>query len=219
MKKIILVLVMVLLLSGCNVNYGLRFENEQLMENVKLTIDNNQEYIDELKNTKAYAIFDGMGKEEYHTTFKNNKDTFEANYDYTYDLDNFNRNYYISQCFDAISFVRNGDKYIFTSTEGFKCMIFDYIKIDNVEVSITTNHEVISHNATKVKGNKYIWNINDENADKMSINMVFGQVKRKSLKDYFYEHPVLISSILVLTSVGIGYIVVTIIKSKKNKEI
>lgn len=218
-KRICLCLALVLLLCGCDVNYQLSFNGEHLDESIQISINKeNQEKIDYLKSIPAYAIYNNMNEELYESKFIDKKDHFEAEYQYEYDLTNINQAYYINQCFDATSFVKNNDQYILSTSEGFKCMFYEYHTIDNVTITITTNHEVLKNNADIQKGDRYIWKITNENADAVKINMVFGKERRKNLRDYFYEHPLLITSLIVISIFGIIYIIIVIMKSKKNNE-
>ena len=219
MKKLLLLLV-VILLTGCNVNYNLEFTDEQLIENINLSIPNHeQKNIDYLKSINAYAIYDGMGKINYNSIFDEGKDNFNAKYDYTYQLNNIGRAYYINQCFENISFSKHDNQYILLTSKGFKCMLFEYHKINNLTVSITTNHKVLQHNADVVEGGIYTWEITDENADNVYINMIFGEVKKRTFWDEILDNIVPISILGGIILVVGTVVLVIAIKAKKNNEI
>ena len=214
MKKIFLILVL-LLLSGCSVDYNLLYIDDKITENIILIVDNESQ-IHELKKNDIYAIADVISLIKYNANYQSKK----ATYDYTYSLESFNRANYINQCFEAFGFVKQNEKeYIFSTSKGFKCMNYSYIPVDEYKVKITTNHEVIESNADIVKRNEYIWQIDTSNAENKSIYIHFGDIKKRTILDLLYENMVsiiIIGSILLVVASTIGYIVV---KSKKNNEI
>ena len=157
MKKIFL-MIMLLLVTGCQVEYNLEFTDEKLKETIKVIIDKNEENkISDLKNNEAYAIFNSTTEELYNKKFKTDRKNFYATYDYTYNINNFSQAFYLNQCFDAVSFVKSDNNYILTTSKGFNCMEIEYIFVDSYNITITTNHNVIGHNADEVKKGKYIW--------------------------------------------------------------
>lgn len=220
MKKKLLLFVILLFLSGCEVNYHLDFTDEQLKEDVQFTIPNSKEKeIQYLEKVSAYAIFDGMGKALYNTNFSKGIKNYNATFDYTYKLEDLGRAYYINQCFDAVNFAKHDNQYVLLTSTGFKCMLFDYYKIDNLTVTITTNHKVIEHNADIKKGNSYTWKINDQNANDVKISMIFGQVKKRTILDIIMENILAIAIIGgVVLAIGIAILII-VMKAKKNNEI
>lgn len=220
MKKKLLLLVMLILLSGCDVNYQLNFTDNQLIEDVHFTLPNSEEKkINYLEKVSAYAIFDGIGRYPYNTNFSKGIKNYNANFNYTYKLEDFGRAYYINQCFDAVNFAQHDNQYVLLTSTGFKCMLFDYYKIDNLTVTITTNHTVIENNADSKKRNSYTWNITEQNAENVKISMVFGQVKQRTFLDIIMEN-ILAISIIAGFVFAIGIVILVIImKAKKNNEI
>ena len=223
MKKLILIL-LIIILTGCDVKYELEFKDDQLIENINLKLSSSEENkINDLKQYKAYAIFDNEYQQLYNVDYNNNLFSFSANYEYTYNYDSFRHATYIDTCFDAFSFTVQDDNYTLTTSKGFNCMMLDYNKVDNMEIAITTNHVVIESNADEVKGKRYIWNVDDENASEKEIYIKFGPVEERNflerIIDFMSDNivAVVIISVLVL-AVVIGSIIIVVI-SKKNNEI
>lgn len=214
MKKIFLILVL-LLLSGCSVDYNLSYIDDEIIENITLTVDNASQ-IEELKSNNIYAIADASSLIKYNINYERKK----AIYSYTYSLDSFNRANYVNQCFDAFGFVKKNEfEYVLSTSKGFNCMNYSYIPVDGYTIKITTNHEVIESNADSVKRNEYTWNINNDNASNKAIYIHFGKVKERTILDWIYENLlsiIIIGSIFIIITTAVGYIVV---KSKKNNEI
>ena len=216
MKKILIVL-LAFLLTGCQVNYNLNFKDEELNEKVSILLKDNsytEQNISILKKNKSYAIYDQIGHEPYNITFQDNSKTFIANYEYTYKLVDFNRSTLINQCYEAAAFVKDGNNYLLTTSNEFRCLTYEYFDVNEVNITITTNHKVISSNADKVKNGKYIWNINKDNITNKPIKIVFGKAK-KNIFELFSELNFLIIFLISIAIVGgISYIII----SRKNKK-
>lgn len=223
MKKIILIL-FIILLTGCQIKYQLNFEDENLIESINIELPSNEERkINDIKKYEAYSTFDNSFKTLYETKYTEEKNSFTANYQYTYNFDEFRHALYINNCFDAFSFVTSGNNYILSTSKGFNCMFVDYNKVDSVEITITTNHVVVENNADEVINDKLIWKINDDNATDKNIYVKFGEVRQlnlfekimKFIKQNLFAFIVLISLFGLIT---LGIIIIIFI-GKKNNEI
>lgn len=221
MKKILFIAFLALLLTGCDVNYKLDFSDESLNENISIMFESsNKSGIETLKQKEGYSVLDGMGKSKYEVTYENVNNQFKANYNYTYSLTEYNRGYYRNQCYEAISFVKNGEQYILSTSDVFQCMVYEYLTIDNVTVSITTNHEVIESNADRVENGVYTWNINKNNSDNKPIKIIFGKViEHKSFWDILKNINILYLFLIFITVVGAAVIGVIMSLNKKNNRI
>lgn len=223
MKKFI-VLILVLFLTGCDVTYKLEFIDDDLTETISLTIPTSEENkIEQLKNAKIYAINNSISQQLYNATYDEGLFNFNAKYVYTYSKESFRHALYATECFDAFGFTSQDDNYILSTSEGFKCMSLYYYFADNVNIEIKTNHLVIENNADQVIDNKYIWNINNENADTKKIYIKFGEVQTRSflqkIIDFIKENKIAViigGSIILIGSTIVIYIVIV---SKKNNEI
>lgn len=221
MKKI-LILLSVFLLTGCSVEYNLNFNDEKLEENISIILSGdsyNDVAIEQLKKEKVFAIYDGIGKEEYDITFKDNNDIFTSNYKHTYSLEDYNRGTIINQCYDAIGFAKNEDEYMLTTSNEFRCLYYNYMDVDSVKISITTNHKVVSNNADMVEKNTYIWEINESNAKNKPIRIVFSEETKKSLWDIIVEMNVLYFFLIAVVIAGGIIFTLAYMKDKKNNTI
>ena len=224
MKKKIFLILSIILLTGCQIKYQLNFEDEKLIENISIQLPNSEEKkINDIKKYEAYSTFDNSFQTLYEVKYSDDKNKFIANYQYIYNFEEFRHALYIKSCFDAFSFVTNNDNYILSTTEGFNCMFVDYNKVDEVEVIITTNHEIIESNADQVENNKLIWEINDENSEEKSIYVKFGKVEELNIFEKiinFIKENLLVFIIFggLLSIIGIGILIIVII-GKKNNEI
>ena len=216
MKKILIVVLILLISTGCQVKYELEFADNKLNENINIQIDNyNQKDIDNVKNYNAYAIYDNAYQIPYEVEYSEGK-TFNASYKYTYNYDEFNHAMYIKTCFDAFSFITNDNTYILSTSKGFKCMVLDYNKIDNIEIMINTNHQIIESNADVVKKGSLIWNIDNNNASEKSIYVKFGPVKELNFFEKNWLGILMLSSFVIIVLIIIISIVFI---SKENNAI
>lgn len=224
MKKIIFLSLLLLILTGCDVQYELEFNDEILNETIQVTLDKSMEReIEQIKNRQVYAIFNSYDQNLYNTDYNEGLTNFRATYTYTYQSTNFNQSLFNNNCFDAFSFVKQKNNYILSTSEGFKCMTVEYFPIENLDITLTTNHEVIETNADKVEGKKYIWEINDDNADEKEIYIKFGEVRKRNfferIIDYINENKfifIVVGIIVLLLGASVTTIVII---SKKNNEI
>ena len=222
-KKIILIL-FVVLLTGCQIKYELNFNGDNLIEKINVKISNeNERQINDLKKYTAFSIFDNSTQKLYKTKFNDGRSYFTADYEYTYNFDEFRHALYIKNCFDAFSFITDNDDYILSTSKGFKCMFVDYNEVDSVEIIITSNHEIIESNADELKNNKLIWNINDENAKDKQIYVKFGKLKDLSFFEKIFNF--IIDNLLTISIFGGLFVIIAIVIviivviGKKNNEI
>ena len=174
LKKILLI--GLLFLTGCSVNYNLEFKDETLNENIEF-FDITSTELETLKKDTKYAIFNVSEQIPYNAVYEESND-LKASYNYTYSIDNFNKSLYFNDCFDAVNFVKNEENYILSTSKGFKCLSLDYYFADKISIKLSTNHEVIENNADYINGDKYIWNIDENNAEQTQIYVKFGEVKK-----------------------------------------
>lgn len=219
--KLFLSLLIVLLLSGCTVEYNLSFVNKQLNEEINVSLsgpDYQVNNVESLKNYKLLAISQGLDQIAYNSSYKDTGSEFIANYKYTYSINNFNKNNIIRQCYDSFSLTQDDDYYLLVTNNTFKCLaVTDYTFVDSYKIRITTNHKVVEHNADEVKGDTYIWNITNSNNDvdvTKPINIKFS-------KELIQESPfkqlskVIIPLLIILL---IGGILLFIVNKSKNKD-
>lgn len=168
MKKILLITVTMLFLTGCTVNYNLEIDGDNLNEvitgnvtkeeyEVKET-DNGENLIYDLFNNDRDALFDE--ESPYLRTLEDKGKTINYNFSYLYNY-NFDRSTIINTCFEYHMIDETEDYYYIKLSGRFYCMYSD-----KVNINVTSNNAVLENNATKVDGNVYSWVIkNDKDVD------------------------------------------------------
>lgn len=173
MKKILLITVTMLFLTGCTVNYNLEIDGDNLNEvitgnvtkeeyEVKET-DNGENLIYDLFNNDQDALFDE--ESPYLRTLEDKGKTINYNFSYLYNY-NFDRSTIINTCFEYHMIDETEDYYYIKLSGRFYCMYSDKININ-----VTSNNAVLENNAMKVDGNVYSWVIKKDKDVDILLNV------------------------------------------------
>lgn len=191
-KKIVYLIVLVILTTGCSVDYNLVIDGENnFSEDFTVTAlqSENQDLDYLMANFKEeYPVFNDQEFQYYDPYVKNDKYTYyeksyvaisngyKFNYKVNLNYNNFNRARTIKTVFKTggVGYVKEEDYYYLSLSN---LVLFDYNQdLEFINVNITFKDlEVISNNALEVRGNTYTWRL-DKNS-KEGINVKY---KRKS---------------------------------------
>lgn len=168
MKKIIFLLLICLLLTGCTVNYNLDINDnnfkETLTGNVLNTELNNNDNTD--INMFSYLItgdqpaFYKNDNIFFNKATNNTTNGIDFDYSYTFNEYNFNNSRIINECFDNHIYEYKDNTYYLVVSGKFNCK---YSETTNI--NITTNYNVTANNAQTIKNNTYTWTIDENNKD------------------------------------------------------
>lgn len=191
LNKIILLLFITFLLSGCTVTYNLDISDSGYEEKINIvgSVDENfVEYsipsfwgIIDFEDVNASFLEKSKGVEYYNSKFWKEDNLLKLDYQYKFDennfknsnLANFSYNTFIVKKYDYDDDGIN-DYFILTTDNKFN--IFDrFSKIESVTINIKCYYEVISSNADEVNKNVYTWYLNRN--DIKPINMVYNPDK------------------------------------------
>lgn len=207
MKKIIFLSLACLTLTGCTVNYNLEIKENSFKE----TINGNilKEETTNKKNETDVNVFSSLINEEqsallntnilYKKNIKENKNSYDFNYEFTYNEYDINESALLNKCFKNFKFEEKDNKYYFTAFGQFYCKYSDEITIN-----ITTDHNVSSNNAKEVKDNTYTWVINDENSDNVDMYLVVDKNITTKKSNFAWSPLKTIVLILILITSGIA---------------
>ncbi len=185
MKKIIL-LILLLITTGCSVDYEMIInEDNTASENITIKAENEEE-TSEIENDpwpiKVYYSDPDSG--EYPeklegVAYYNEEKMIENNYfqkklSYMYESEKYYDSNVIKNCYEKFYFTKNSKENTLTLSTSpiFLCME-NYPNLNNVNIKITVNKKVTSHNASNVNGNTYNWNITRENYETSGIILTF----------------------------------------------
>lgn len=160
MKKI-LVLLVVLCLTGCNVEYNLIITEDEFQEQV--VIDEND--ID--FPITVYSDQEGTGEGKVDGVLYYDIETTDTSsiLRHTFNSLDYERSHAANTCFNR--FLVNEEDGVMTilSSNYYNCMDY-YSSLDTIKVQVkldTNIYEIVNQNADQIDGSTYIWNINKSN--------------------------------------------------------
>lgn len=174
MKKIIVLLALVVLLTGCSANVNIKITSSGIEEEIIINAypdnDVTKEQLD--KSFRKYLpVFDSVPLSdtepdtnkkgiEYYNRRKNDLGSgYQYIYKYDYKFDDYKNARSVVQGFKSKTIQRNAvDKNIMISTDSSGLKYFDqYSSLETVTINIQTPYKVLKDNATYVNGNTYTW--------------------------------------------------------------
>lgn len=185
MKKIILVVASILLLTGCSVEYNLTIEEENITENISIIPENDEENSmlniynkpeEVFLNSPVYSESNEKleGVEYYSITKVLNANIYQMNLDYKYKFQDFINANIVNNSVSIFKFEKNGDIYILNTGANLK--IFEnYKSLNNVKISIklSDKYQVILNNAITSENNEFIWYVDRSNFKTSPITLNF----------------------------------------------
>lgn len=210
--KILIIILLVIVLSGCSANYNIKISGDKVEENVSLIVTDKTklEYSND-SGVTLKEIFDSLLEEDQFvkstatTELIDEDNKYGVKYNNSYDINDIVSNTLISQCYDnPIIMIENN---ILTIDSGTNFTCFDnYELFETLEVTIDTDYKVLSNNANDVNGNKYKWNI-----DRLSENRIM-----MSLSLEKSDNSIILLVIIISISAMIGFIVYNNFKRKQE---
>lgn len=197
MKKILLLIGGVFLLTGCEINYELTIDSMSLSEDTKIFTDINlyeeydgsalSDYFDKFVNFSMPIYFNDenydyyIGGNQPNVRYYNINNYLVNNYkglelQNVFSFNDFYRSSMVKECFDELNVQNNNGIYLIRTSN--KCKLFNsYSLLSQIKIVINTDLEIISNNADYVNGNTYTWIINRENYTNKSVRFSLTTVK------------------------------------------
>lgn len=188
MKKLIVLVVSILFLTGCNVEYSLNISEDSIFENINIISENDSESniissylkpVEAFINSPIYSesVEKVPGVEYYNVSKLINNGWYNLRLNYNYDLKEFQNANIINHSVSIFKFDNKKDEYNLNT--GARLKIFDSYDINNLTIKIILSdyYEYINSNANSINGNEYIWYITREDYKTRPINLVFKEKK------------------------------------------
>lgn len=226
MKKIVLFLSLLFLVSGCSINYNLEFSGEDILEEIDFSLTESE--YDEWNSNQSekfeedgYVYFNSQqllafsdDYEELHKRILNrNGNSYDVNYSYKYNYKNYNRSMVIDSCFSEYN-ILNKDDYYYVKLDGpFTCFY------DDMNINIKTDRKVIHTNGEYNNG-VYTWKITEDNFKDFELifhidkDEVFDELE--VIDDVKKENNIQISDIIWIIILGAAFVGLVVL-SKKYK--
>ncbi len=214
MKKGFLLIVAILFLSGCTVEYTVNFTKDSANESVILNGVTN-----EMFPVEAYTNEQGASEEpveiegvEYYDITKNANAT---NLTYKFPMDRYSESKGVNLCYKNVSINIMEDGYYNLITNKYNSCIDYYPELEQITINLkfTNDFNIIRNNADKVDGNTYTWIIDRNNYNNKGIELSYAFKEENEEEQINENHNILIilGSFLIL-----GIIIVIAIKLKNK---
>lgn len=188
-KKIILIVFLVMLLTGCDITYNLSVSEDEFVESTIFntsTTDGTKEYLYNLYREEypiyidqEYLYYDPYsqitGNDYYTKNYNELENGYIFNYQASYNYDDFSRARSLNTIFNTIGVgYLDTEDYYYLSMSGIK--IFNYNNtINTITINIEFDRDaiILSNNADTVSGNTYTWQLNPTNLKDINITYRF----------------------------------------------
>lgn len=204
MKKGLFLLIGLLLLSGCTMDYNLVINEKTFNEEIIISENNTSNwnkicedggdftYKERINLLERYPVsvyenaaldpydpnIEVDGVEYYNKEIIDNSDTYGLKMNTSGGISNINDLNSLSYCYDIAQVINNKDEYVISTS--FKNHCFEmYPLLEELNINITTDMKVTSNNADMVSGDTYTWTITRDNYDDKSISLAM-----QSIRDY-----------------------------------
>ena len=184
MKKICFLIVSIMFLTGCNVEYTLNISEDSIYENVFIISENDNESnvlgnylkpVEAFVNSPIYSESTEKvpGVEYYNFNKSINNGWYNLNLNYIFNFEEYKNSNIINHSVSIFKFEEKNNEYSLNT--GARLKIFDSYNINNLTIKITLDneYEYISSNANSVFGNEYTWYITKNDYKTRPINLVF----------------------------------------------
>ena len=220
MKNKSLFIIILILITGCSVEYNLNIDSSfsehtvYIPESSEEMIDGTQYRLPALFSESRLTYDNSNLKEIKYYNIKTLKDN-KFSFNFVYDDNQLNDSNIANSCYQFFSVDAKENEVSILTGNKFYC--FDvYEELDSVTININSNYKVIQSNADKIVGKKHTWYITRENASNKPIIFVYDKSKKNmTIMQYLIDNVPLV--VVVGTTLMFGGITFLIINTKKKK--
>ena len=220
MKNKSLFIIILILITGCSVEYNLNIDSsfsehtDYIPESSEEMIDGTQYRLPALFSESRLTYDNSNLKEIKYYNIKTLKDN-KFSFNFVYDDNQLNDSNIANSCYQFFSVDAKENEVSILTGNKFYC--FDvYEELDSVTININSNYKVIQSNADKIVGKKHTWYITRENASNKPIIFVYDKSKKNmTIMQYLIDNVPLV--VVVGTTLMLGGITFLIINTKKKK--
>ena len=207
--KYVFVILLMLIMSGCSIDYTLFISDKGFDETIKVNV------IDNLENTefaeKDYNPLHHSDSIFYDKKVKKSNENIDIKLHYNYSLEEFNNANSFNQAFYNKN-IKITDKIIDIQLSELKGLNVS----TDFDIKIKTNNKVLSNNADSVKGNTYIWHVKDDNKENVNIKI---KIQRGTFQSNSNSNIIIIYIVLGIIIISLTAVIYfTYKKRKKSNE-
>ena len=181
MKKMFILVLYLFLLTGCEVNYEMEFNDDYVTNELEfevLNTDYKSYPIPDNSYSTAFEYFNNLDIYKYIDNEKavmskditETKIGIEAKYNDSYTYDKLDTSYLLNTCFENINYKYNEDSVYLELSGEFNCYYGE------TNIVFKTSKKIMESNHNEKKSNNYIWHITEDNKDNVNIIFSFGNV-------------------------------------------
>ena len=206
--KLIVYLLFIILLTGCQREYYLTVDDNKIVENFDVVLTNNDD--NNARLSLDYYPIHADNNVIYNKTVTKENGMINAHFEYVYKPQKFVNANSVNQCFEDREIIVDEEKYYYFKLGKFKNCMND----SNIDIIIITDNKVLKNNADKVNDNKYIWYLRDENKENfnLEIKIAKGKKRNKFLVSYIIIGAIVLCVILI-------FAISLISKNRKSNEV
>ena len=188
MKKVVLIVLVLIGLTGCSATANINIDKDKVTEKITVTGSSKSEY-SEIKKFSPVTLYydqeldDPYGNEKesnvLYYDISTNDSTKTAVASASFDLSQHTRSSMVRGCFKYYNIVDNNGNTVFSTSNGLIC------RFTNFDIVVSTPYLVVSNNATKVdtQNNIYTWKVNNSNKENISVYIEIDFSKKYNEKD------------------------------------
>jgi len=186
LKKIIFLILIIPILSGCSITYNLDISEAGFNEKFTIIQTNPNEKIDEYsipsffgkigyEDVNANFLEKVDGIEYYNSEKTTNSNQLEISYNYKFNENNFKDSNIINTAYKTTiikKYDHNNDgenDYMLISTDNNFFLFEKFPRIERIKINIICHYEVISSNADEINKNIYTWYLDKDNIKPINI--------------------------------------------------
>lgn len=219
-RKLIIIFVGLLFLTGCSLKQDLTISSNGISENVDIIVpktDENKKKIYEQYESDLYAINNDDMQDKYNKKISESDNFYKLNYKYNFRFSDFKDNYIFNNCFDSFGAVYGeDDTFVISTSKGYKCMYFEMGEFKNYSLNIKSDFEVLESNADVIEKNNLIWNFNQENYKDKNIYLKLKLGKADGNKFSLIQILLIIFGVIFVIG-GIIFLFAKAVGKKNNK--
>ena len=219
MKKIIILLITTILLTGCNATYDIKFTENNIKDSIKIYTNSKKvqtatentitNFTDQLGNwERGYEYY----KRELYTTDK----ITGYNYTYTFNYDEYDAMSQLRKCYKDFELNYEENTITLKTSNEFLCNNY-YQEVNSLELNISSEYQIISSNADTKSNNIHTWKINKNNYKNKPIELTISKKTSYIEENTTKKNKLDLQAILTII-IFILLIIVLFIRRKDQKQ-
>lgn len=215
MKKIIIMLISLILLTGCSATYDINIKDKKISDEIKIYTDNDnvkkatQATLDHFEN--ELLDFE-RGYEHYSKEMYSTDQVTGYVYNYEFTFDEYDAMSQLRKCYKDFDFDYSNNILTIKTSNEFLCRNY-YEDMNDITINIDSDYQIVSSNADTRNGNKHSWTITRNNYSNKPIEIKVN-LNDKVIKKNNAESKIDLKMILVLLTF-ILLVIVLIVNKKK----